>query len=53
VILHSGENRENLWQGVSLKPVAGVPIFRITPPPYITPEITEFVRCGVQRIANN
>jgi hypothetical protein len=53
VILHSGENHENLWQGVSLKPVAGVPIFRITPPPYITPEIIEFVRCGVQRIANN
>jgi molybdopterin-guanine dinucleotide biosynthesis protein len=32
------------WQAVSLKPVAGRPIFRITPPPYVTPEIVDFVQ---------
>jgi hypothetical protein len=32
------------WQSVSLKPVAGRPIFRITPPDYVTKEIAEFVR---------
>jgi len=32
------------WQGVSLKPVAERPVFRITPPQYVTPEIIEFVR---------
>jgi len=32
------------WTGVSLKPVVAKPIFRITPPLYVTPEIVEFVR---------
>jgi hypothetical protein len=32
------------WQAVSLKPVASRPVFRICPPPYITPEILGFVR---------
>jgi hypothetical protein len=32
------------WTGVSLKPLGGKPVFRITPPPYVTPEIVEFVR---------
>jgi hypothetical protein len=31
------------WQAVSLKPVAGRPIFRVTPPDYVTPEIVQFV----------
>jgi hypothetical protein len=35
------------WQRVSLKPVAERPVFRITPPPYVTPEIVEFVRSSV------
>jgi hypothetical protein len=42
VILHG--NRDAAWQGVSLKPVAGRPLFCITPPVYVTPEIVEFVR---------
>jgi hypothetical protein len=32
------------WQSVSLKPVAQRPVFRVTPPPYVTPEIVNFVR---------
>jgi hypothetical protein len=35
------------WQSVSLKPVAGRPIFRITPPPYVTAQIAEFVRSSL------
>ncbi len=35
------------WQAVSLKPLAGRPTFRITPPPYVTPEIAEFVRSSL------
>jgi hypothetical protein len=42
VILHESDAR--LWQSVSLKPVAGRPIFRITPPHYVTPEVAGFVR---------
>jgi hypothetical protein len=42
VILH--ETAESNWQAVSLKPVAERPIFHITPPPYVTPQIAEFVR---------
>ena len=43
VILHEAPGGP-AWQSVSLKPVADRPVFRITPPPYVTPEIAEFVR---------
>jgi len=43
VVLHDGLG-EVAWVKVSLKPVAGRPIFRITPPPYVTADIVEFVR---------
>jgi hypothetical protein len=42
VILHDGTARP-VWSNVSLKPVAGRPVFRIQPPPYVTPELVEFV----------
>lgn len=42
VILHQA--RATLWESVSLKPVAGRPVFTISPPPYVTPEVVEFVR---------
>jgi hypothetical protein len=46
VILHEGSKTEgSAWRDVSLKPVVERPVFRITPPPYVTPEIIEFVRC--------
>jgi hypothetical protein len=35
------------WREVSLKPVAERPIFRITPPEFLTPEIAEFVRSSL------
>jgi hypothetical protein len=45
VILHDGSTSAGFaWQGVSLKPVAERPVFRITPPPYVTAEIVDFVR---------
>jgi hypothetical protein len=45
VILHNDATAAvSRWQSVSLKPVAGRPVFHITPPPYVTPEIIEFVR---------
>ena len=50
VILHEPEpdgrskGGKLAWQNVSLKPVAGRPMFRVHPPQYITPEIIEFVR---------
>jgi hypothetical protein len=45
VILHGSGNAESaVWQGVSLKPVADRPIFRIAAPPYMTQEIVDFVR---------
>jgi hypothetical protein len=46
VILHEAPGGP-AWQAVSLKPVADQPIFRIMPPPYLTPEISEFVRSSV------
>jgi len=43
VILHQNAG-DTAWQAVSLKPVASQPIFRITPPDYVTPEIVSYVR---------
>jgi len=46
VILHERPDAsgKNAWSGVSLKPVAGRPIFYIRPPEYVTDEIVEFVK---------
>jgi hypothetical protein len=43
VILHESSDLP-AWQAVSLKPVVDRPVFRITPPEYVTREIVEFVR---------
>jgi len=43
VILHQGEGTPK-WNAVSLDRLAGKPRFLIQPPPYVTPEIVEFVR---------
>jgi hypothetical protein len=55
VILHADSKLENVaWQAVSLKPVADRPVFRIAPPPYVTPEIVEFVRSRIgEKVAEN
>jgi hypothetical protein len=42
VILHETVDSA-AWQSVSLKPIAGHPIFRVVPPNYVTPEIVKFV----------
>ena len=43
IILHDSSTQP-AWGKVSLKPLQGKPAFRITPPPYVTPELIEFVR---------
>ena len=47
VILHDRSNAGAAWHRVSLKPVADRPLFRISPPPYVTEEIVEFVRSRI------
>jgi len=49
VILHRADDGSPAWKDVSLKPVVDKPIFRITPPPYVTPEIVAFVRESIVR----
>jgi molybdopterin-guanine dinucleotide biosynthesis protein len=47
VVLHdpaANGHREPAWNQVSRAQLAGKRIFYITPPPYITPEIVDFVR---------
>lgn len=46
VILHEG-SQVSAWRDVSLKPVAGQPVFRINPPSYVTSEMVELVRSSV------
>jgi hypothetical protein len=48
VILHGANGAS--WQGVSLKPAS--PVFRIVPPPYVTPEIVEFVRGKLMEVSS-
>ncbi len=42
VIVHRAD--EARWKQVSLKPVQSRPSFAIDPPPYVTPEVVEFVK---------
>ena len=46
VVLHD-EADSVAWNGVSLKPVAKRPIFRVQPPPYVTPELVDFVKSRI------
>ena len=48
VLLHAGDTAPD-WKDVSLKPVAGRPVFAIRPPEYLTPEIVKFVRGRLPR----
>jgi hypothetical protein len=43
VILHQSAATP-AWSGVSLRPVEHKPIFPVSPPPYVTREIVDFVR---------
>jgi hypothetical protein len=43
VIVHNS-GKAPKWEGVALERIAGKPAFSIQPPPYVTPEIVEFVR---------
>lgn len=46
LILHTQKDTSQapLWQFVRPEHLSGKPAFRIQPPPYVTPEIVEFVR---------
>jgi hypothetical protein len=52
VVLHD-EREQVAWTDVSMERVAGKPAFRIHPPPYVTPELVEFVRAKLMGIAAN
>jgi hypothetical protein len=52
VILHNNSDDNLRWQAVSLEPVANRPKFYISPPPYVTDEIAEFVRCRIAEAEN-
>ena len=43
VIVHESTG-EAAWEAVSLKPIANLPVFHITPPNYVTPEIVSYVQ---------
>ena len=43
-IIFQAKDQKPQWNGVSLKPVSRKPAFRISPPPYVTSEIVDFVR---------
>ena len=49
VILH-GTNGVR-WHGVSLNAAEEHPVFKIAPPPYVTPEIVEFVRGKLAQVS--
>jgi hypothetical protein len=52
VVLHD-HSRQAAWTNISLKPIQGKPVFRITPPPYVTADLIEFVRQTLNRKQEN
>jgi hypothetical protein len=44
IVVHDSPAETPAWSGVSLKLVAGKPVFRIAPPQYVTAEMVGFVR---------
>jgi hypothetical protein len=50
VIIHHGV-QGFAWRDISMKPVAGRPLFQISPPEYVTPQIVEFVRERLEKIS--
>ena len=48
LLLHKSEGTQ--WKQVSLKPVIAKPSFVIEPPPYVTPELIEFVQRKLAKI---
>lgn len=52
VILHQKPGQSK-WSSVSLKPVADRPMFHITAPKYVTPEMVDFVRSHLQAHAKS
>lgn len=52
VILHDSPGAA-AWQAVSMKPVAGRPIFRIKPPEYVTREIVDYVRLKLASVVSS
>lgn len=50
VILHEHSESGSAWQNTSLDLIASKPAFRIHPPPYVTPEIVQFVRSRLDLI---
>jgi hypothetical protein len=52
VVLHEA-SEQLAWANVSLKPVAGKPVFHIRPPQYVTQELVEFVREKMQLATSN
>ena len=44
IILHAAQAQEPRWSNVSRRLLEGKPVFPITPPVYVTPEIVSFVR---------
>ena len=51
VILHES-NADPRWTNISLRLIAGKPVFRISPPQYVTAEIAEFVRRKIAAAAS-
>jgi hypothetical protein len=49
VIIHQSIE-DAAWESVSLKPVKDRPVFLITPPPYVTKEIVQFVRSSLTAV---
>ncbi len=44
LIVNAAPDQRPVWSGVSLKLIAGKPVFRIAPPLYVTEELVQFVR---------
>ena len=51
IILHDMQGDRPKWQDVSLKTVAGRPVFSISPPLYVSADLVDFVKARLQNVS--
>ena len=51
-VVSAARNGKAAWKGLSLDDIVRRPIFRIHPPEYVTPEITEFVQSKINLLSS-
>jgi hypothetical protein len=53
LIVNTDHRRDPHWKEITLNTTANRPVFRIQPPPYVTPELVEFVQTKLSLLSSS